>query len=40
LRPVNAKKTVQYGNGQKTVEMQTTDLKFLDEVEDGTFAEP
>lgn len=37
---IYAKKIVQYGNGQKIVEMQTTDLKFLDEVEEGTFEQP
>lgn len=30
----------QFANGKKLVELQTTDLKFLDAVEDGTFAQP
>lgn len=37
---IYAKKTVQYGNGQKIAEIQTTELKFLDAVEDGTFEQP
>lgn len=37
---VYPKKTVVYGNGQKLFEAQTTDLKFLDKVEESTFDQP
>ena len=37
---VYPKKQVNHGNGSKTSELHTTELKFLDAVEDKTFQEP
>ena len=37
---VYPKKTVHFGNGKKLTEIKTTEMKFLDSVEEGTFEQP